>query len=104
MRWIDHEERIPAELLMEGSVDAARASESFAGNRQDLNAVVTAVATQIAVDAPDGGCPGRGSSNKVAFVAAVELDKGRPQRVRFDPVNGFSFAALTPWAKCAIAP
>lgn len=51
-----------------------------------------------------GGGPGRGSSNKVAFVAAVELRDGRPQRVRFDPVPGFSFAALTPWAAQAIAP
>ena len=51
-----------------------------------------------------GGGPGRGSSNKVAFVAAVEMREGRPQRVRFDPVNGFSFAALTPWASAAIVP
>lgn len=51
-----------------------------------------------------GGKAGRGSQNKVAFVAAVEMRDGRPQRVRFDPVAGFSFAALTPWAKSAIAP
>lgn len=51
-----------------------------------------------------GGGRGRGSSNKVAFVAAVEMRHGRPQRVRFDPVDGFSFAALTPWARRAIAP
>lgn len=29
---------------------------------------------------------------------------GRPQRVRFDPVANFSFAALAPWAGLAIAP
>lgn len=51
-----------------------------------------------------GGGRGRGSSNKVAFVAAVEMHDGRPRRVRFDPVKGFSFAALTPWARHAIAP
>ena len=51
-----------------------------------------------------GGKAGRGSENKVAFVAAVEMVDGRPQRVRFDPVAGFSFAALAPWAKSAIAP
>lgn len=51
-----------------------------------------------------GGKAGRGSQNKVAFVAAVEMREGRPQRVRFDPVAGFSFAALTPWAMSAIAP
>lgn len=51
-----------------------------------------------------GGKTGRGSENKIAFVAAVEMADGRPQRVRFDPVAGFSFAALAPWARRAIAP
>lgn len=51
-----------------------------------------------------GGGPGRGSVNKVPFVAAVQMADGRPQRVRFDPVAGFSFAALAPWARRAIAP
>lgn len=51
-----------------------------------------------------GGGRGRGSSNKTAFVAAVEMCDGRPRRVRFDPVAGFSFAALAPWAKLAVAP
>ena len=50
-----------------------------------------------------GGKAGRGSENKVAFVAAVEMVDGRPQRVRFDPVAGFSFVALAPGAKSAIA-
>lgn len=36
-----------------------------------------------------GGKPGRGSENKVAFVAAVEMHEGRPQRVRFDALAGF---------------
>lgn len=51
-----------------------------------------------------GGGPGRGSSNKVPFVAAVEMREGRPQRVRFDPVTGFTFAALTVWAQSALVP
>ncbi|MES2148350.1 MAG: IS1595 family transposase [Pseudomonadota bacterium] len=51
-----------------------------------------------------GGKAGRGSENKIAFVAAVEMADGRPQRVRFDPVENFSFAALAPWAGLAIAP
>jgi transposase-like protein len=51
-----------------------------------------------------GGGRGRSSKNKVAFVAAIEMKDGRPQRLRFDPVANFSFAALTPWAKQAIAP
>ncbi len=36
-----------------------------------------------------GGGRGRGSSNKVAFVAAVEMCDGRPQRVRFDQSPAF---------------
>lgn len=51
-----------------------------------------------------GGKAGRGSENKVAFVVALQLRDGRPQRLRFDPVAGFSFAALKPWAAKAIAP
>jgi hypothetical protein len=51
-----------------------------------------------------GGKAGRGSENKVAFVAAVEMVHGPPQRVRFDQVSGFSFAALAPWAQSATVP
>lgn len=51
-----------------------------------------------------GGKVGRGSENKVPFVAAVEMRNGRPQRVRFDPVAAFSFAGLKPWAERALAP
>ena len=51
-----------------------------------------------------GGKAGRGSQNKVPFVAAVEMRDGRPQRVRFDPVPNFSFAGLTPWVAKALAP
>ncbi len=50
-----------------------------------------------------GGKVGRGSENKVAFVAAVELHDGHPWRVRFDPVANFSYAALKPWAECALS-
>jgi transposase-like protein len=51
-----------------------------------------------------GGKAGRGSENKTAFVAAVEIYDGRPQRVRFDPVTGFSFKALANWAATALMP
>ena len=40
----------------------------------------------------------------MAFVAAVDMREGRPQRVRFDPVAGFSFAALALWGRLAVAP
>ena len=50
----------------------------------------------------NGGKRGRGSENKVAFVAAVEMRDGRPHRLRFDPVQGFSFEALKPWAARAL--
>ncbi|MBY8965954.1 IS1595 family transposase [Algiphilus sp. NNCM1] len=51
-----------------------------------------------------GGKRGRGSENKVPFVAAVEMHKGQPVRVRFDRVRAFSFKALRAWHAVALAP
>lgn len=51
-----------------------------------------------------GGKAGRGSENKIAFVAAVEMRDGRPQRVRFDPVSGFTYATLEVWAARTLSP
>ena len=51
-----------------------------------------------------GGRAGRGSENKVPFVAALEVKDGKPMRVRFDAVKNFSFAALKPWANIALVP
>lgn len=51
-----------------------------------------------------GGKPGRGSENKAPFIVAVEMIEGRPQRVRFDPVPAFSFAAIEAWADRALVP
>lgn len=51
-----------------------------------------------------GSKPGRGSENKIPFVAAVEMRDGKPGRVRFDPVAGFTFDALRQWAATALAP
>ena len=45
-----------------------------------------------------------GRKNKTAFVAAVQMHEGRPQRVRFDVVEGFSMDALRPWAEQALVP
>ena len=49
-----------------------------------------------------GGKPGRGSENKVPFVAAVKTYEGKPIVVRFDPVPDFTSASLTAWAKKAL--
>lgn len=51
-----------------------------------------------------GGKRGRGSENKVPFVAAVETREGRPFYVRLDPVPDFTLASLGEWAKAALAP
>lgn len=51
-----------------------------------------------------GGKRGRGSENKVPFVAAVETRQGRPFYVRFDPVPDFTGKSLGEWAKGALAP
>jgi hypothetical protein len=46
------------------------------------------------------GKTGRGSENKVPFVAAVQLNaQGYPQFVRFDPVTGFTKEAIGHWAE-----
>ena len=48
-----------------------------------------------------GGKPGRGSENKVPFVAAVSLsDEGRPRHLKLTPVAGFTHEAIGQWA-CA---
>ena len=51
-----------------------------------------------------GAKPGRGSPNKVPFVAAVKTHEGTPVAVRFDPVPDFTMASLTEWAKKALRP
>ncbi|AHE97760.1 IS1595 family transposase [Thioalkalivibrio paradoxus] len=52
-----------------------------------------------------GGKAGRGSENKVPFVAAVSLtDAGCPLRVKLTPVAGFSFQAITEWARAYLTP
>ena len=52
-----------------------------------------------------GEKPGRGSPNKVPFVAAVQTDlAGKPHLMRLTPVAGFTEAALTDRAALALAP
>jgi len=52
-----------------------------------------------------GGKVGRGSENKVPFVAAVSLsDDGRPLRIKLTPVSGFTLNAISVWAKEHLAP
>lgn len=48
----------------------------------------------------NGGKVGRGSENKVPFVAAVSMDsEGHPRRVKLTPVAGFTTAAIAAWSK-----
>lgn len=52
-----------------------------------------------------GGKVGRGSENKVAFVAAVSLtDEGHPLRVKLSPVAGFKLKAIAAWASKSLSP
>jgi transposase-like protein len=49
------------------------------------------------------GKPGRGSENKVPFMAAVELnDEGHPQHVRFDPIADLKGSTMASWARTAL--
>lgn len=51
-----------------------------------------------------GGKVGRGSENKVAFVAAVCLSEdGHPLRVKLSPVAGFKLKAIADWARKSLA-
>ena len=52
-----------------------------------------------------GGKAGRGSENKVPFVAAVSLsDDGHPLRTTLTPVPGFTLKSIAQWAKGHLAP
>jgi len=52
-----------------------------------------------------GGKVGRGSENKVPFVAAVSLDEaGHPLQMKLTPVPGFTLKAIAQWAKDHVAP
>jgi ISXO2-like transposase domain/Transposase zinc-ribbon domain len=51
-----------------------------------------------------GGKVGRGSENKVPFIAAVSLtDEGHPVRVKLTPIDTFSREAVARWAKSSLA-
>jgi hypothetical protein len=52
------------------------------------------------------GCKaGRGSENKIPFVAAVSLsDDGHPWRAKLSPVPAFSLKAIAQWASLHLAP
>ena len=52
-----------------------------------------------------GGKVGRGSENKVPFIAAISLtEEGRPLRVRLTQVPGFTLKAVAIWSKTNLAP
>jgi len=52
-----------------------------------------------------GGKVGRGSENKVPFVAAVSLsDQGRPLYIKMAPVPGFTRKAIADWACADLCP
>lgn len=52
-----------------------------------------------------GGKAGRGSENKVPFLAAISTDEeGRPGRVKLTPVSGFTTEAVADWAKNNLSP
>jgi transposase-like protein len=51
------------------------------------------------------GTVGRGSPNKVPFIAAVSLSaKGHPLQVKMSPVSGFTLNAVTTWARSNLLP
>jgi transposase/transposase-like protein len=52
-----------------------------------------------------GGSAGRGSENKVPFVAAVELNEmNRPIRIKMNQVTGFTLEAIKDWSEKHVVP
>ena len=52
-----------------------------------------------------GGKSGRGSENKVPFVAALSLDEaGGPARLKLDLLSGFTAQAIGKWAQARLKP
>lgn len=51
-----------------------------------------------------GGKRGRGSENKVPFVAAIQTRQGRPLYARFDIVPNWQMASMQLWASKALHP
>jgi hypothetical protein len=52
-----------------------------------------------------GGKAGRGSENKIPFVAALSMDhQNHPTFVKFSPVPGFTLTAIAAWAKENLSP
>lgn len=52
-----------------------------------------------------GGKSGRGSENKVPFIAAVSLNSdGHPLRTKLSPVAGFTLEAVKQWSAAHLAP
>jgi hypothetical protein len=52
-----------------------------------------------------GGKTGRGSENKVPFVAAVSLNSaGQPAYLKLDLISGFTSQAISKWAKARLVP
>ena len=52
-----------------------------------------------------GGKAGRGSENKVPFVAAVALDEqNHPRYIKLTPVPGFTLKAIADWAQSHLSP
>lgn len=52
-----------------------------------------------------GGKAGRGSENKVPFVAAVAIDeKNHPIYIKLTPVSGFTLTAIAEWAQSHLSP
>jgi transposase-like protein len=70
-------------------------------SRRLLTGVV--VADDAYLGGVHAGKPGRGSENKVPFMAAVELnDAGHPLHVRFDPIADLKGSTLACWARTAL--
>ena len=79
--------------------------EAMAEREDRRRLVGTVVADDAYLGGVRAGKRGRGSENKVPFMAAVELDEqGHAQHLRFDPLSDLKAATVREWAGRALDP
>jgi hypothetical protein len=91
----------PTAWLMHHKINRAMA------NQEDFHLLSGAVQLDDAYLGGErsGGTTGRGSENKVPFVAAVSLDAdGHPLHLKLSMVSGFTSQAISAWAKASLLP
>jgi len=121
-RWSDLENRAAPDrlafyklqLIHLGSYGSNLVQEIFANASSFIKKPATLSTLVAEIDKLDwysvhredlGDLYGRGSENKVPFIAALSLDdKGHPMRIKLTPDKGFTLKAVAEWAQNNLMP